>query len=223
MIFLCLFTCFSLFADVYQTGISLGRFHVCTVASDSHPRLDQLIESCKVHQIELDVLGMGLPYPKNGVKLLYMIDYLKRWEDDEVILFVDAYDTLILVDKERILEKFLRSERPFIMGAEKNCAPNPDLAPHFEKGPTPFRFINTGTYIGYVKNIRAWLEALHPNAYMCDQYQTALYYLRSLKNRSHFTLDIYCDFFFSSLIQCPLLGGSHQSGNADIYLYPHPK
>lgn len=191
MIFLFLLTCFSLFAEV-----SLERFHVCTVASDPHPRLDQLIESCKKHQIELDVLGMGLPYRKNGIKLLYMLSYLEQWEDDEIILFIDAYDTLVLVDKEVILEKFLRADRPFIMGAEKNCAPNPDLAPHFERGPTPFRFINTGTYIGYVKNIRAWLEALHPiNPYACDQYQTILHYLRNLKNRSHFTLDVYCDFF----------------------------
>lgn len=173
----------------------LERFHVCTAASHEDERLHKLLESCKLHGIELHILGLGKPYRKNGTKLLHMREFLKTLEEDEIVMFVDAFDVLIVRDKKEILEKFLSMNKPFIMAAEKNCAPNSGLAAHFPHSPTPFKYINTGTYIGYVKNIREWLQELSPISQLCDQAQTILHYVKKAANRRFFSLDYHCDLF----------------------------
>lgn len=187
---------FLLLFSTFACAEDLNRFHVCTISSYRHKNLEKLIHSCKKHHIELDVLGIEKPYPHNGIKFFYMEEYLKSLEEDDIVMYVDAFDVIIVADKEEILRKFLAMDAPFVMAAEMNCAPNSSLAPFFPHSPTPFKFINTGTYIGYVKNIREWIQALQPvNPNRCDQAQTIEHYLKDEENRRFFTLDYQCELF----------------------------
>lgn len=175
----------------------LNRFHVCTVSSNPHPNLDKLIKSCKMHDIDLEVLGMGKPYYKNGTKYIYMREYLDTLKDNDIVLFVDAYDVLIVADKKIILEKFLAMETPFLMGSEKNCAPDGFRRTKYPKTPGPFKYINTGTYMGYVKVLKAWLDDMKPIATDSDQRQTTVHYLKN--PTAFFTIDHNCELFITLL------------------------
>lgn len=174
----------------------LERFHVCTVATYRHPNLEKLINSCEKHQIHLEILALGHPYFGNGTKLIHMKQYLQTLNDDDIVMFVDAFDVLVVANKKKILRKFLRENSPFIMSAELNCAPHTHLAPHYPPAPTRFKYVNTGSYIGYVKNIKSWLKALEPiSAKECDQGQATIHYLKDPNNTTFYTLDYHCRLF----------------------------
>lgn len=176
----------------------LQRFHVCTVATYRHPNLEKLIKSCQKHQINLDILGLGHPYFGNGTKFVHLAQYLNTLDDGDVVMFVDAFDVLIVANKKKILRKFLREQTPVLMSAEINCTPYEHLASSYPPAPTPFKYINTGSFIGYVGSLKKWLNALQPiDPGGCDQGQTTVHYLKKPKNRSFFTLDHHCRLFLT--------------------------
>jgi hypothetical protein len=173
--------------------LNADQFHVCTVASREGENLHKLVQSCKQHHIDLDVVGMGRPYWKNGTKLVRLKEYLRDLPDDDIVMFVDAFDVLIVADKEIILEKFLHMNSPFIMSAEKNCFPFEWLAPEFPASPTAFKYPNSGSFIGYVRVLKEWLEALAPiNKNASDQGQIGKQFI---KGPQFFTFDYTCELF----------------------------
>lgn len=173
----------------------LDQFHVCTVASYKHKNLDKLIFSCKKHHIDLEVIGLGLPYYGNATRLLRMAEYLNTLDDNDIVMCVDAFDVLIIADKEMILKKFLNMNTPFIMSAEKGCYPFPKYANQYPPTSSPFKFINAGGYIGYVRNLKTWLADLSPIKLRgSDQGQITKHYLYK---KPFFLLDYSCDLFLS--------------------------
>ena len=170
----------------------LDSFHVCTVASYETANLNKLTLSCEINHIDLEVIGLGLPYYGNGTKLILMAEYLKTLDDDEIVMFVDAFDVIIVADKEVILEKFLNMNTPFLMSAEKNCYPE-HLINRYPPMQNSFKYINTGSYIGYVKDLKAWLDDLpHINPSASDQLQVSIHYL---DGHVFFNLDYDCELF----------------------------
>lgn len=140
-------------------NVTVDDLHVCTVASYRTQNLKKLLLSCKQHHIDLEVLGMGMLNYTHGDKLRYMTQYLKTLDDHEIVMFVDAFDVLIVADKALIFKKFIKMNTPFLMSAEKNCYPA-HLISRYPSNSHPFQYINSGSYIGYVKNLKEWLGAV---------------------------------------------------------------
>jgi hypothetical protein len=171
----------------------LNKLHVCTVASKETKDLNNLLKSCCKNNIDLKILGLNKPYFSHSLKLFYVQEYLNTLADDDILMFVDAYDVLIISEKNTILKKFFQMKTPLLFAAEKNCWPLDNVADRFPKSPTPFRYIKTGTYIGYVYFLKKWLQDLSPiDIYKCDQSQISLHYLQ---NPNTYPLDFYCELF----------------------------
>lgn len=183
-----LFQFFTIYSDQF-----MSNFHVCTVASKKTEGFEQLMDSCKLYNIEIDVLGMDLPYNGNGQKLIYIKEYLNTLSDNDIIMFVDAYDTLILANKETILDKFLEKNVTCIFSAETNLWPHKELASRFPISPTKFKYLNSGSFIGYVKYLKYLLEQISPIQYTSDQGQLITYYV---DHQDEIQLDFFCEFFF---------------------------
>lgn len=171
------------------------NFHVITVATEENVGLNQLRHCCREFGIDLRVLGMGIPYPGHGYKLSQLQNFVRHVAKDDVVLFVDAYDVLILADKKTILEKFRAKNVPFIISTESNCWPLTSREAEFPPSPTPFRFINSGGIIGYAGHIRKILSALKPIHPKDDDQGrfTELF----LKDKSLFCLDYQADIFLT--------------------------
>ena len=154
----------------------------------------ELLESCEKFHIDLQILGAGKPYPGNGQKIILMLEHLETLNDNDVALFVDAFDTLILAEPDEILNKFLNAGRPFVLSTEKKCYPLSNLTGKFPSAPTPFRYINTGCYIGYVHFLKILLTSLNIAPNVSDQRQVTKDYF---KHHSFYypNLDFHCDFF----------------------------
>ena len=181
--------------------IEVGRLHVCTVASKLHPNLKKLIVSCERSGIELEILGMNRPYRCNTDKLRIMKKYCHQLPDHDLVLFIDAFDVLILADEKEIVSRFLALEVPMLMSVELNCWPLDTTAKFHPATRSPFKYINTGGYIGWVKNVRRWLDAFDQKLLLCTSDQLAAHKLFA-KESSFYALDHWCAIFLS-LYQFP--------------------
>lgn len=168
--------------------------HICTVASRPKPGLQQLLLSAEKFGLRVEVLGMGLPYKKNGQKLLYVRDYLENIPDTDLVLFVDAYDVIFLADENIIKDKFYSFNSPFVISAETNCFPFPELASAYPESPTLFKYLNSGTYMGYAGYIKFLLNEFPIEENKSDQGQLTKLFLR---NSHEITLDYYSELFLT--------------------------
>ncbi len=197
MMFVCIL--FLLFSCLHAES-PVDQFHICTVASKTTPALAQLLASCKHHQFDIDILGHGLPYPRkgNGKKIMYLYDYLKNIPNDHVVMYIDGYDTLVMADKETILNKFLEKKTLCIFAAEIVCWPYKDLAAKYPKSPTKFQYLNAGTFIGYAGYLKKLIEEIGPlKENQSDQGEIALYYV---DHPDEILLDFNCELFFPFLL-----------------------
>ncbi len=168
------------------------KLHVCTMASYTCQGLNQLMESCKVHNITLSVLGLDQPFTF-GKKLRDVKEYVNQLPDSDVVLFTDGFDTLVLANEETILKKFRAMNVPFVIAVETNCHPFLHIAPHYPPSPTKFKYLNSGCYIGYAGYIKKIMEEISPIPDETDdQGLLSVYYLYHPKV---FTLDYSCNLF----------------------------
>ena len=170
--------------------------HVCTVASREIKLVAPLQESCTHNGISLEVLGQDMPFQGFGEKFLHVQQFIKTLPDTDVLLFVDAFDVLLLARADVIIDKFLKFNAPFVVSAERTCWPFRELAPKYPKSPTSFQYLNSGTYIGYVSYIKQLFCDLSPVATEDDQGMMTCHYL---KHPEMYTLDTFCELFLTTL------------------------
>lgn len=173
-------------------GVPPKKLHIITVASTVDKRLVKLMETCIWQGIDIEILGTGQPYQGNGQKLLYIKEYAKELDPDDIVLFVDAYDVLFIGSEEKILAKFLAFNTPFLISAEKVCFPFPSLASRYPETISPFKYINSGTFMGYAGFILNMLEDIRIDPTASDQGQLTKYLLNKL---SLFSMDYFAEVF----------------------------
>lgn len=71
------------------------------------------------------------------------------YDDSRIVLFADAFDVFFLDPLSVIVEHFRAFGKPIVFGAEKCCAPYWELAGDYPESVTPWRYLNSGVYIGY--------------------------------------------------------------------------
>lgn len=173
---LLLLSCLLYFSIVAAESHAPSKFHIVTCASRETKELQQLITSAQFHGMEVEVLGIGIPYAGNSRKFRSYLEYLDTVPENDIILFVDAYDVLILADEKTILETFHQMNAPFVISVETYCWP-PELAKRYLSSPTLFKYINSGVYIGYagyMKNLFKDLPVFYD--YQSDQGVIARHY-----------------------------------------------
>lgn len=185
--------CIGMCAVLSATTIPL---HVCTVASHPTSTLAQLSDSCKANGINLDVLGIGQPYKGNGQKLTYLKRYIEQLPEGDVVMFVDAYDTLVLTDSKTIISKFLAYDCHCIVGGETCFCPASRL--HYQDqvpdAPTKFKYLNSGTIIGYAGFIKTMLHQIPIDESTSDQGQLWDFYM---KHPDDIVIDYYANLFLT--------------------------
>lgn len=140
---------------------TIPKLHVCAIATHETPELKQLLHSCALQGITLNILGDGQPFSFGG-KLRWVRDYLEKIPNHEIVMVIDAYDTLVLADEATILKKFQAYKTPFIISTETGCHPFPHYDAFYPASPTRFKYLNAGSYIGYAGYIKYLLDELAP-------------------------------------------------------------
>jgi len=173
-----------------KRDIDTDVFVVC-VATDETPELEALRTSVRNNGYELVVLGLGAEYGSSGgTKLALMEDWLLspdgldslNTSDDTLLLFVDAYDVLLLPPSRGLVEVFDRFNASMVISGETGCWPDPGVAPAypwalFDQQPhfgdlyekeerklkdddvhVPFPYPNSGGYVARVSYMRSMIQ-----------------------------------------------------------------
>ena len=124
---------------------------VVTVATHDCDGLERFRKSCP----DAIVLGLdanrsfNMNFPGGGFKVNLLKRFIESCEnDDDMILFTDSFDAIVVnscicVDPLVVL-----------FSAEMFCWPDRNLAREYPQTLTPFRFLNSGGFIGSVKCLR---------------------------------------------------------------------
>lgn len=172
------------------------QLHMCTVGTELNKGLSQLLDSCNYRNIKIEVLGFAKPFRGLAQKLIFVQDYIQTLPDDDVVMFVDGYDVLILNDIDTILQAFLDVGHSFIISGERFCWPLTNRCHEFPSNNSSFRFVNSGVYIGYVGTIKAVFKSFSPiNPRDDDQGLLSAYYL---SHSGEIQIDAACQFFLTT-------------------------
>lgn len=192
------------------------KIHAVTYASHqgSDDRFCRAVESAVRHDIKLTILGWGVKWEGLSQKLLASHSYAKSLPPTDIILFTDAFDVLFTNKVDQIYENFIalssETDSKIIFSAECGCWPHvmEDRAVCFTgypKSPTPYRYLNSGTWIGYADSSVIMLEQIIKEAgtnfknandqklvadmYINDRYGIKLDFYNKIFQSMHMTLD----------------------------------
>lgn len=123
--------------------------HLVTYATHSEGKFEELTKNKDVV-----VLGFGTKW--NGLTDKYrgVLEYMKGLTDDEIVCFIDGFDSVIVKDAATIEKRFKASGSKVLFSKE-----TPDIFKRIIFRPCKKSdILNTGLYIGYVKYLKPVLE-----------------------------------------------------------------
>ena len=128
---------------------------IVTVATHNDRYYSILQDSCKRYNLELITLGWGKKWTGFTMKYELFMDFLNNAQDDEIIMFIDAYDVIINEGEKDILNKFYSYNKKILISYENNIF----IKLFFSKCNNVV--LNSGTYMGYVKYIKEMIKLLY--------------------------------------------------------------
>ena len=141
-----------------------NNIHVLTVGTD-RLKMKMLNDSAAKYGIYPKNLGNNVEWnggdmvaPGGMHKLHLLYDYIQNLDPNDIILFTDAYDVFYADDLENILQRYFSFNTMALFGAEKHCWPLQTLADKYPPSVTPYRYLNSGCFIGRVGLIKQMLE-----------------------------------------------------------------
>jgi hypothetical protein len=172
---------------------------------DEEVSLKDLIESCKRFNVNLAVHGRGKTFDNTIFKLENILDYcINHTDEDDIIIYLDAYDTVLLSNQTEIISKFKIFDKKIVFCSHYICEPYEPIMDHFPRLDEDLpRFLNSGSMIGYSKYVQEGIEdifgeyelvkKIYGNMLaMSDQFHWSLYYL---KHKDLIGIDSRCNIF----------------------------
>lgn len=106
----------------------------------------------------------NLAHPGEYTGLISKPKILKKALDcaeigSELILFIDAWDTLFLDDPAKAIDILSQSGADLLFNSEKTFFPSFEPDPYQDPG-TPYKYLNSGVFIGRKDTIHQWLKEL---------------------------------------------------------------
>lgn len=144
--------------------------HVATVATHSERYLPVLEKMIEDRGIKLKKLGFGKKYQGHFMKDLEMIEFLKTVPKEDIVVFLDGFDTLMLSDTEEVIKKFRETGKKMVISIENIRNSFLTHSYHFQK--VQEKFINTGLYIGYAGYVLEFLKEMYSQDYNKKSNQT---------------------------------------------------
>lgn len=145
--------------------------HIATVATHSERYFPVLEKIIRDKNIKFHKLAFGKKYEGHSMKDKEMIKLLKTLPDEDVVVFTDGFDSLLLSDGKEIIDKFRSYKKKVIVSVENVRNSFLMHSYHFKK--VYGKFINTGLYMGEVKYLLTILKNIYEkseNYTVDDQY-----------------------------------------------------
>ena len=143
--------------------------HIITVGTDES-KMWGLEQSAKRHGTTYLNLGQGVEWgggtmegQGGGHKINLVRSHIQSLPDEDLVLFVDGYDVLFTDNIHTIKERFEGFDCDVLFAAEKSCWPEPTIAPQFPMTPSPYKYLNSGVYMGKVARLNHFFSEVVAN------------------------------------------------------------
>ena len=138
--------------------------HALSCGTDTH-KMFRLDVSSAAHGFYYTNIGAGREWrgtemsgPGGGQKVNLLKEYLQYLPDTDIVLFVDGYDVFFTDTLDQIIHRWHEFGTRILFGAEKICWPDTSIAPLFPDQPTEYKYLNSGTLIGEVGELKRFLD-----------------------------------------------------------------
>ena len=219
--------CNQISRDISQSDIEISKvfkpfkIHAVTCGTD-RKKCVKLNTSARYHNVDIENIGTNvewkgtdMSFMGGGMKINLMKEWIKDKHDEDVVVFTDAYDAFYADNLDTILERFLDFGHEIVFSGELFCYPDSTLADSFPQAPTDFRFINSGTYVGRVGELRK----LFNNYEIADDDDDQLYVHKCfLSGLFDIGIDYECYIFQTNYANTQKLG--NQLNNPDTLCCP---
>jgi hypothetical protein len=137
---------------------------VVCVATEKKGYYHQLEQSCHRYQVPFIPLLLGAKWNGYGDKIKAIHEYLQNEDPSTYLLFVDAYDTLLISDPESLVQRYetLDPSKSKIWIATESSQGVKYWASRFVMGECRGYLINSGTYFAQAETILQMTTALLP-------------------------------------------------------------
>lgn len=164
-------------------------FRIVTVATEES-KMWALEQSTAKYGITVHNVGKDHPWrdPMTGLagmpKIQLVNEYLATVPEDAIVLFMDGYDTFFADSPLEVLKRYYEMDADIVFGAESDHWPLVDddfMQSRWPDTGTPYRYLNSGLYIGTAKALHAFIAQDTPEkADKDDQLFCQLRYLKTL-------------------------------------------
>lgn len=158
-------------STIEDTEMLEGRdidFRIVTVATEES-KMWALKQSAAKYGVEVLNLGKDHPWrdPMTGLagmpKIQLVNEYLATVPEDAVVLFMDGYDTFFADSPLEVLERFFHMDADIVFGAETDCWPVPETSYLWPDTGTPYKYLNSGLYIGRANALHDFIAQAQDN------------------------------------------------------------
>ena len=132
---------------------------VCLLATHWNPNFENCRRSLNIHEFEYSLVGWGETWINWSWRVQQYVDFLKKQDANKIIIFLDAFDSIVTRNKKDFVKNFLAFSKPVVIGCEwfcgsiKNCGSVKNWWKKNNKKPSFRSKINAGCVIGYAKNL----------------------------------------------------------------------
>jgi len=161
-----------------------------TVASRLEEQgLNNLIKSAEKFKWNIEIICTE--WRGFGTKLIEVYNFFYKNPNVKEVIFVDAYDVLVLSNHEEVIEK-IKDRTKMLVSTEKACYPDSSLGSQYPEVDSEWKYINSGTYYA-PRDLFMDLIDKNPPLYSDDDqlWMTKMF----LSNRDKFVLDYDCEVF----------------------------
>lgn len=183
--------------------------HFATI-NNNPQKGEQLIRTCNYFSIQVTYIKPK-DWQGNLQKIFEIQNFIRDKNDDDILIFADAYDCLALGGLEEAVSKFISMDCDLLCSTELNCHPFKELAKPFggidRDSKSRHIYPNTGLYMGRISAIKHYCHSktreqliqdytFNNGSYSTDQGRFHVYYLgRHRDEELKLKLDYDCEIF----------------------------
>ena len=185
--------------------------YLITISTKKHPDMERFVKSAEAHGFKPNVLGLkenktlghstGKMTMKGyqgdfGFKLKYILDFCKKRNPNDIVLYTDCWDVIIVGDCNDLLKKYKAFHKDIVFSAEKLCMPQPMSFYKYNWYNDSFPYLNAGVMIGNAGTIISFIEKFWKQDEFTDD--QGLWQTIYLENKDKIGLDTEATMFLTT-------------------------
>lgn len=184
-------------------------------------KFNDLIDTARVNDVEIELIGKSLDFVNLKQKLFVLSDWIEECPSDEIVVCLDGFDVMVNRRLDGLEEYFNSLNTKVLISSEKTFTYQYGrYLDKFEAIESPYRYINSGTYMGTRDGLKEMLDKVllygELDETTIDQGLVGMWVYENLDNPEIVKMDTECEVFWVLTDDWLSLNESLQSSNEII-------